>query len=309
MAPSRIPPSGRPYVVVAAAWFACGTLLLPASTLTGQSFHRDFDFATDAHGFTAGFADLPANYNPDIYDLSSAWEPRPTELGGAPALRISGTNRSDDLWMFWKKRLSDLTPDTAYTMTVGVEFASKYPEDSRGVGGSPGDSVYLKTGAVSFEPLAVQNDQGNLRMNLDKGNQSQSGKDAAVRGTVAKPPDGTSDYVLLTRHHHGDPQTVRTSPSGDLWVIVGTDSGFESTTTLYYTRFQVWLTPADQPALWLESEPGTGASLVWNQGYLTETTDLKSKHWDRVDNPPRPFPIEFAESARFFRVKTRSAAK
>ena len=311
MATSRTPASGRLEAVSAATRIACGTLLVLATPITGsgQNFHRDFDFATGDHGFTAGFADLPANYDPDSYELSSAREPRPTELGGAPALRISGTNRSDDLWMFWKKRLPDLPPDTAYTMTVEVGFASKYPEGSVGVGGSPGDSVWLKTGAVSFEPLAVEDDRGNLRMNLDKGNQSQSGDDAAVRGTIAKPPDGTSDYVLLTRHHHGNPQTVRTSPSGDLWLIVGTDSGYEGTTALYYTRIEVWLNPVDQPALWLEPESGAGASLVWNQGYLTQTTDLHSGQWDRVADPPRPFPMEFAKGARFFRVETETGAK
>lgn len=54
-----------------------------------------------------------------------------------------------------------------------------------------------------------------------------------------------------------------------------------------YTRSEVRSIQADQPALWLERAPGTGASLIWNQGYLTQTADLKSGQSDRVDNPPR----------------------
>jgi hypothetical protein len=38
---------------------------------------------------------------------------------------------------------------------------------------------------------------------------------------------------------------VRANPDGTFWLLVGTDSGFEGTTTLYYQRIGVTLTPVD----------------------------------------------------------------
>jgi hypothetical protein len=34
-------------------------------------------------------------------------------------------------------------------------------------------------------------------------------------------------------------KTIRAGKSGKLWFIVGTDSGFESTTAIYYENIQV----------------------------------------------------------------------
>ena len=35
------------------------------------------------------------------------------------------------------------------------------------------------------------------------------------------------------------PIEVKSNDSGELWLIIGTDSGFESTTTIYYNRIKV----------------------------------------------------------------------
>ncbi len=40
------------------------------------------------------------------------------------------------------------------------------------------------------------------------------------------------------------PQRARMDSSGALWVFFGTDSGFESTTEVYYRRAKITLDPA-----------------------------------------------------------------
>jgi hypothetical protein len=37
---------------------------------------------------------------------------------------------------------------------------------------------------------------------------------------------------------------ARTASDGSLWIAIGTDSGFEGITTLYYDRIAVTLTPS-----------------------------------------------------------------
>jgi len=39
------------------------------------------------------------------------------------------------------------------------------------------------------------------------------------------------------------PLTVMPNPDGSVWLLMGTDSGFERRTSLYYTRVSVQLTP------------------------------------------------------------------
>ncbi len=48
-------------------------------------------------------------------------------------------------------------------------------------------------------------------------------------------------WALKTLTHQGF--EVTTGDDGGLWLIVGTDSGFEGETRLYYTTIEVTLTP------------------------------------------------------------------
>ena len=225
-------------------------------------------------------------------------------MGGTSALFISGVNRSDDLFMYWKKRITGLPPNTSVMLTMEIQLASKYAEGLLGVGGSPGEDVTVKAGAVPFEPQAVVDPrEGWLRMNLDKGNQSVGGTNMSVIGNVAKPDDGNVNYVLLMRHQHGQPLSTITASDGSLWLIFGTDSGFEGLTALYYSRLTVWINRADKPHLWLEPDtvPGT-LRLIWNQGTLFSNTTL-GPNWPAVNVTTRPYTHNTnTEPRRFWRV-------
>jgi hypothetical protein len=268
----------------------------------------EFDFATSDHGFVAGFADYPTNATPEFMELASEWRARPTELGGSPALFITGNNHSDDLWMYWKKRICGLRPNTTYAMTMQIEFASKDATGLMGIGGPPGDGVFLKTGATASEPRSVESVEADpscpsWRMNLDKGNQAVGGSDMPVRGTIAKPEDGNGLYVAVSRHHHGQPQTVTTAADGSLWLVFGTDSAFEGTTSLYYTRLTVWLNPRDEPCLWCYRDE-SGLRLVWNEGSLATTTNLMdTMGWTNIQPDQRPYIAPFGtDRVRFWRI-------
>lgn len=274
-----------------------------ASLAAADMVRLEFDFAKSAHGFTAGFADYPQGAEA-FYQLTSSWLDRPGNLGSAPALFISGNNHSDDLFMFHKKKIQGLPPSTSVLLTMELELASKYPENSLGVGGSPGEGVTVKVGAVPFEPLAVLDlPSGDFHMNLDKGHQTTDGTHMTSVGNIAKPEDGTENYVLLTRHQHGRPFTATTAGDGSLWLIFGTDSGFEANTALYYSRLTVWINRADTPHLWVEPKGVTGAvRLIWNQGTLFSSSTLTSS-WQMVPAPERPYidSLQF-DQRRFWKV-------
>lgn len=196
-----------------------------------------YDFCNDEEGWMMDFADYPVGEEA-FYELESERTKLPDNLvQNQYALKLSGNNHSDDLFMFLKKRIIGLKPNTVYNMILTVEIASQYPENSFGIGGSPGASVYIKVGAVNMEPMAVDSN-GYYRMNIDKSDQASSGNDMMVVGTIGIPGDDFV-YTLIQRDNASNPFQVQSNPNGDIWVIIGTDSGFEGITTLYYNMIHI----------------------------------------------------------------------
>ena len=204
-----------------------------------------FDFSSSAHGFVAGFADFPPAQVAS-YALQSGHLPLPPGVATSGlGLFISGINRSDDLFMFYKGRISGVLPNTLYRATFVVEVATNAPTGCAGVGGAPGESVYLKAGITRDEPAAVLAADGHLRMTIDKGNQANGGGDAVVLGNVANTQpcgEGLPRYELKTVSSSGQDVMAEADEQGLLWLLFGSDSGFESLTALWYTQVTVNLT-------------------------------------------------------------------
>ena len=212
-----------------------------------------FDFRNGSLGWQADFADYtPANA--DIYDLRAEIRTLPPELGvSGSGFYFQGNNRSDDLFMFMKRRLTSVDGIVAgqrYQIRYNVVFASNAESGCGGIGGAPGESVVLKAGATPNEPLSILDTRGYRRMNVNIGNFSQGGSAASVVSNIAngQPCDLNSRaYVTLQRTHQHTAEVTATS-DGELWLLVGTDSGFEGLTTLYYQQIEVLLTPVGAPS-------------------------------------------------------------
>ncbi|MFO7918777.1 MAG: hypothetical protein R6V13_11945 [Anaerolineae bacterium] len=213
----------------------------------------EYDFSKSYHDWSGGFSDLPADYDPDLYQLEFAHTETPAELEPERALMLSGRNASDDLFMFVKKGLTSddgIAPNTTYRITFEVAFGTDAPAGAVGIGGPPGESVWVKVGAAPFEPVArPEGDMGGeeyLLMNVDKGRQNDDGEHALRIGDVAKAHDEEFGvYELKTLNNADEPLEITSDEAGNLWIFVGTDSGFEGATTLYYTNISVELVPVE----------------------------------------------------------------
>ncbi len=207
----------------------------------GLEFTYTFD--DDDEEWITGFADLPVDSDEAFYQLDSEWTELPDNLGGF-GIYMQGDNHSDDLFMFLKRRVDGLEPGATYRATFRLILASNVPEGLTGIGGSPGESVYVKVGATTNEPLIVEESDGWLRMNIDKGNQASEGEDMINIGDMANPnltPDSAGAYELMEQNSAGREFEVTADEDGVLWLIAGTDSGFEGLTTLYYDTITVVL--------------------------------------------------------------------
>ena len=173
-----------------------------------------------------------------MYELEYTHSSLPLPLNISDgALKQSGINRSDDLFMFIKKKISGLEPGRSYSVDLKVDFATNAASNMVGVGGAPGESVYIKAGAVSVEPSKVLATSENwYRMNIDKGNQSQSGTNMKVIGNFA---NGTDINVYKIKQLSTTISlSVPANQQGEIWLVIGTDSGFEGKTTIYYNSIQ-----------------------------------------------------------------------
>ena len=206
----------------------------------------NFDFDSGPEGWTPGFADLPVDYDQSIYDLDRGYRLLPEGLEGR-GMYLQGHNRSDDLFMYLKTQVGGLRPNTTYAVSISIDLATNVAAGLGGIGGSPGESVFVKAGASTVEPTAAEGNDRHLRMNIDKGNQSQGGEDMVVIGNVANPEVQGREYRIKTLDNRDQPLTVDTDTEGRAWLIVGTDSGFEGLTSLYYAGINYNLTTAELP--------------------------------------------------------------
>lgn len=204
-------------------------------------FSSAFDFNESDHGWKHGFSDYPAGPDDSVFfELQYAYTEEPSNLNsGRKAIMLSGNNHSDDLFMFIKKKITGLKSRTNYTLTFDVDFICNAKAGYVGIGGAPGESVFLKVGASKIEPKSVI-ENGSFVMNIDKGNQSESGEDMIKIGNIASPSE--TDYSRLTLSNSSaakDRFVTTTNAAGELWLIVGTDSGYEGVTTMYYSKINV----------------------------------------------------------------------
>jgi hypothetical protein len=192
----------------------------------------DYTLGATALRFTAEIRQLPPN--DANHDLRGYY--------------LQSHNTPDDLFMFLKKELSasdGIEPDRTYNVSIHVRFLSNAPSDAVGVGGSPGASVLLKAGVSLTEPVAIlEAERSYLRLNLDKGSQNESGSDLQVVSTIenGQPLQENQPYVYLERVHDF-PTPIRTDERSALWITVGTESGFEGLTGIYYHEIIVTVRP------------------------------------------------------------------
>lgn len=189
----------------------------------------DFD---SSRGWRGGQSDYSTQTAPtDVVFEEGADLPAPFNGTG---LYSAGKNRSDDLFLYVTKRVVGLEPSSRYRFDFDLRILTDVASGCVGVGGSPGESVTVKAGASAIEPKTVET-SGEFEMNVDKGNQTQSGDDALAIGDLANSrtdcADGPFEEKTLSSTN---PLTVETDAEGGLWIFFGIDSGFEAGSELYY---------------------------------------------------------------------------
>lgn len=199
------------------------------------------DFQLNSDDWTGGLSEYSTATDTSSIEFRSGRTTLPTPLDTKTyGFMLQSHNRSDDMFMFLKKKIGGLKANFAYNVTFEIDLATSYSSGGLGTGGSPGSSVFLKAGASAVEPTTKL--VGDFyTFNLDKGIQSEGGKDLINIGNVDNGLE-TDTYAIVKRDNLTKPVTVTADASGAIWVCIGTDSGFEGLTKLYYDKIKVSIT-------------------------------------------------------------------
>lgn len=198
-----------------------------------------FDFESGPQGWIAGFSDYDVN-NAAIFNLQSGVTALPNDTS-RKGFRLAGNNASDDLFMFITSRFRGLRVSTRYTADVVVELISNAGANCAGIGGAPGESVYVKFGFAEQQPM-----QEGYFLNVDKGNQSNGGAQASVIGNVAIANLDCSGVSFGRKTVQTTLQSrleFTTTSDGRIWLFLGTDSGFEGRTDIYFDSIDIRVRP------------------------------------------------------------------
>lgn len=196
-----------------------------------------FNFSNDTEGWQAYFSDYHVGKE-DFYELSFAYSLLPEPLDTTvPALRISGNNHSDDLVSMIYRKFDGLQPNRTYAITFDIHLASNVSTNSFGIGGSP--NLAIGAGGIPYAPTSTVDEEGLYRPNFSSALQSHLSNDTLkTLGTIGVGEDVT-EYAMINRNNLNDPVKLTANSKGELWLMIGTDSGFEGITTLYYTSIKI----------------------------------------------------------------------
>ncbi len=196
-----------------------------------------YDFAGGAQSWVAGSADYPVSREPQIGAQTGIRAlPLPLDVNRT-GYYLAGDNNSDDLFLYLKRQITGLKPNTRYSLSFTVAFATRT---------NALNSMVMKAGATTLEPDRVvvtspppgYGTEPYYLMNIDKGNQVQGGKDAVVIGDTIKshPNDLNWEWKTISSPNAF---TVATDQNGSVWVLLGAECTFEVLNEIYYTTVRV----------------------------------------------------------------------
>tara|TARA_R110002124_G_scaffold271631_1_gene440548 strand:- start:17 stop:724 length:708 start_codon:yes stop_codon:yes gene_type:complete len=194
----------------------------------------DSEFQTGIDNWTPGLAGYTAQTDSATVDWQVSYSRlRPPLDTTRYGLKMQSTNDDTDLFMFVTKKVAGLEPLTNYYIQFDIALSTNVFKDSLDLLGKPGQSVFLKVGAFPNEPAYVLVN-GVATLNVDKGVVSKSGSDLISLGEVNN--QEIRKIFTLVHYNNPDTYTVRTNSNGELWLYLGTDSGYPGKTTYYIDR-------------------------------------------------------------------------
>jgi hypothetical protein len=212
----------------------------PAEQEGFEIFTISYDFFKGAQQWESEFTDYPVSEYPQgdtVYRWKAEYLDSPGPTNGVGAYMLSCNNVSGDVFMFLKRKMSGLRPNTNYNVVFDIRLVTD---------ADPGQGIILKVGASDLEPKKVIEDNYYV-FNLDKGLDAASGEDALSLGDIGYPSPNDSGYSNIVKGNatNYEPFQTRTNSQGELWIFAGVDSFYQGINTIYVTKIDLVLSVSE----------------------------------------------------------------
>jgi len=213
-----------------------------------QSLLLNYSFSESAQGFSIDTADYSVEH-PLNFKIKSELAELPSPFEFRKGILYEWQNYSDDMKGYIKKKITGLNKDSQFQVDFRVDVLSSIPEGCVGIGGAPGESVVVAAALLLEEPeKIVETKSGGqfvfetYRVYIDGRQETRS--DITEMGHIGLPIP-CNDFTLnnpvweIKSLTNNSDFFVTTNSTGEAWVFVSIDSGFEGISTFYLTEIEL----------------------------------------------------------------------
>lgn len=215
-------------------------------SLQYADFISTFDFETADQRWVGGISDFPVDYKDSSEYVVRNTSAQYLNSGvlESNGLSISADNPHGELFYFFKKKINGLNANKKYKLDFEFLLLSQL---ENGIVPDKTEDIFLKVGAVNFEPkltkVKLNESEEFVMLNVDKGESNKDGgADLAKIGSIKRFTSATPE--VISGNTFDIPIDVTTSNDGDIWLIIGVDSGITNhltfsmvAVTIYYRQY------------------------------------------------------------------------
>lgn len=175
----------------------------------------------------------------DYVDLPSNFEVQ------GKALKWTGYNFQNTLFMYGWRKISNLTPNSKYVFSFDVGVGYQVEQGNEFALRDHEDKLNIKVGAINYQPQSEQDEVlGKTLVNFDKGvQQTIDGKDMIWLGEIVV---GDLKYKdKISRNADQRLFEIQTNSNGEAWALVGVDSSVPLRHSIYFDTIILYIRKAE----------------------------------------------------------------
>lgn len=226
-------------------WFSTGCSRTPKAEVVPKPLFFDskfiFDLEKDKQSWVGDFSGYVSRQK-DSMKLLFEHTALPAAFNKkGNALRWSGFNYHNSLFMFGWRKISNLKPNSQYIISYDVRVGYQIEDGNEFMLRDYENKLHIKVGAVSFFPRTLQDEVlGKTIVNFDKGSQqSIDGRDMVWLGKMEAGKLSYKDKIARNgeRRLFG----VTTNTEGNFWALVGVESSIPLRHSVYIDKIVLYL--------------------------------------------------------------------
>jgi hypothetical protein len=196
-----------------------------------------FDFESGSQQWEGGYSDFPVDYADSINFkmntdyVENAFAMADAIEGLSSGINVQADNPHGDLFYYFTRKIFGLSANTVYQLDFEFLVYAQLVDKPEKLSSN---ELYLKLGAVNYEPqleeVVWRNNLQYKTLNVKKGElNSDGGADMLNVGSIK---DFTSEVPEIISGNTFDTNfEVKSNADGEIWILVGADSGIRSQLT------------------------------------------------------------------------------